>query len=262
MILLALALAAAQPAAAPATPPAAAPPPAADPVEPLSDQAGYRKCAAIARHDAEKGVAVANDWHLKGGGIFALQCLGLAYSGLGRWAPAATAFEQAAQAAENDQDPRRADFWVQAGNAWLAGGEPAKARKAFDAALATAALTPELRGEVLFDRARAGVALGDLAGARADIDKGLGLVPADPFGWYLSSALALRQHDLPRAQDDIARGLQLAPDDADLLLHAGNVAGASGEVEAAKGLYMKAIKAAPQSDAAKSARAALAANPD
>lgn len=234
----------------------------AAPSAPLSDQSAYEKCAAIARSDAEKGVAVASDWRVKGGGIFALQCLGLSYSGLGRWAPAATAFEQAAQASEAGRDPRRADFWVQAGNAWLAAEEPAKARKAFDAALATAALTPELKGEVYLDRARAGVALDDLAGARADIDKGLELVPADPFSWYLSSALALRQKDLPRAQDDIAKALELAPNDPDLLLHAGNVAGASGEVEAAKGLYMKVIKAAPNSEAAKAAQAALAANPD
>lgn len=251
MIPFILALAAAAPVPAPTPPPPA-----------FSDQVAYEKCAAIARSDAEKGVAMANDWRLRGGGIYALQCLGLAYSGLGRWAPAAAAFEQAAQAAETDQDPRRADFWVQAGNGWLAAEEPAKARRAFDAALATAALTPELRGEVHLDRARAGVALGDLAGARVDIDKGLELVPADPFGWYLSSALALRQHDLPRAQDDIAKGLALAPDDPDLLLHAGNVAGASGEVEAAKGLYMKVIKVAPNSEAAKAAQAALAANPD
>lgn len=253
-----MALAAAAQAIAPIAPPAAAPGAAA----PLSDQAAYEKCAEVARRTPEQGVTVANQWKLRGGGIYALQCLGLAYSGLGRWAPAATAFEQAAEAAETDQDPRRADFWVQAGNGWLAAGEPARARKALDAALATAALSPELRGEAHLDRGRADVALGDLAAARADIDKGLALVPADPFGWYLSSALALRQQDLPRAQDDIAKGLGLAPEDPDLLLHAGNVAGASGEVEAAKGFYMKLIRLAPQSEAAKAARAALAANPD
>ena len=183
-----------------------------------------------------------------------------AYAALERWAPAATAFEQAALEAERLKDNGRADFWVQSGNSWLAAGDPGKARKAFDAALATTLLTPELRGEVHLDRARAGAALGDTSGARADIDKGLELVPADPFGWYLSSALALREENLALAQEHIARAMQLAPDDADVLLQAGTVAGLSGEVEAAQLFYEKAAKRAPDSPAGKAAAKALAAN--
>ena len=241
MILFALALAAVQPA-------------------PASDEAAFARCAARARAEPAAAVTIANEWLIRGGGIFARQCLGLAYAGMQRWAPAAAAFEQAADAAETSRDPRAADFRVQAGNAWLAAADPAKARLAFDAALATTALTPELRGEVHLDRGRAGVALGDVAGARADFDRAKALVPADPFVWYMSSALALRQSDLPRAQDDIAEAVRLAPDNPDLLVHAGNVAGVSGETQAARGLFAKAIRLAPASDAAKAARAALAAN--
>ena len=217
-------------------------------------------CAALARAEPLKAVDAANEWRIAGGGIAARQCLGLAYSKLERWAPAATAFEQAAMDAETAKDPGRADFWVQAGNAWLAAGDSAKARRAFDAALATALLADELRGEVHLDRARAAVAAGDLKSARADIDQGLKLVPSDPFGWYLSSALALRESDLSRAKADIAKALELAPADADLLLQAGNVAGASGEIDAAKEFYARAAKAAPGSNAGKAAEAALAAN--
>jgi tetratricopeptide (TPR) repeat protein len=227
---------------------------------PVSDEAAYASCAAKAKADPQAAVAIANEWVVRGGGIFARQCLGLAYTGLERWSAAATAFEQAAQAAESAQDPRRGDFWVQAGNGWLAAGDAGKARKAFDAALATPAMAAELRGEVHLDRARALVLAADLPGARADIDQGLKLVPADPFGWYLSSALALKEGRLARAQDDIAQALRLAPDDANLLVHAGNVAGISGEHDAARGLYAKAISAAPQSEAARAARAALSAN--
>lgn len=117
-----------------------------------------------------------------------------------------------------------------------------------------------MRGEVYLDRGRAGVLLNDIAGARSDINQGLKLVPEDPFGWYISSALALKEGLLARAQDDIAEAVRLAPEDPNLLVHAGNVAGISGEVEAARGLYAKAIRLAPDSEAAKAARAALAAN--
>jgi tetratricopeptide (TPR) repeat protein len=227
---------------------------------PAGDAARFQSCAALVKSQPENGVASANDWLMKGGGILAKQCLGLGYSALERWAPAATAFEQAAREAETKQDPRRGDYWVQSGNAWLAGGEGAKAKAAFDAALATTNLSPELRGEVHLDRARAAVLLGDLKSARADIDQGLKLVPSDPFASYLSSGLAMREGDLARAQKDIAVALSLAPADADVLLHAANVAAAAGDQQKALELYGKAAAAAPASAAGKAAQAALAAN--
>ena len=224
------------------------------------DIARFQSCTALVKSQPENGVASANDWLLKGGGLLARQCLGLGYTALGRWAPAATAFEQAAREAETKKEPRASDLWVQSGNAWLAAGDGAKAKVAFDAALISTALTPELRGEVHLDRARASVQLGDLAGARADIDRSLELVPADPFAWYLSSALALREDNLARAKEHSARAVALAPDDANVLLHAGNVAGLGGDADAARSFYTKAAAAAPGSAAAKAAEAALAAN--
>lgn len=233
---------------------------AATPHAAMSDEALYRDCVAVVKQDPNRAVTIAGDWRMSGGGVYARQCLGLAYTKLERWEPAATAFEQAAREAERAQDPRRADFWVQSGNSWLAAGDGVKARAAFDAALATTSLAPELRGEVHLDRARADVLLKDDAAARVDLDRGLQLVPADPFGWYLSAALALRQEQVPRAQTDIAKAVQLAPDDADVLLLAGNVAGTAGDVEAARNFYSKAILAAPDSPTAKAAQAALVAN--
>jgi tetratricopeptide (TPR) repeat protein len=225
------------------------------------DAARFQSCTALVKSQPENGVASANDWLLKGGGLLARQCLGLGYTALGRWAPAAAAFEQAAREAETKKDARAADFWVQSGNAWLAAGDGAKAKSALDAALATTSLTPELRGEVHFDRARAAVQLGDAAAARLDIDQGLKLVPADPFGWYLSSALALREGNAARAKEDISKAVSLAPDDADVLLQAGKVAGAAGDVEAARAFYTKAAAASPASPAGKAAQAALAPAP-
>lgn len=217
-------------------------------------------CAAAIAATPEKAVAIANDWRIKGGGLDARQCLGQAYAKLGRWAPAATAFEQAAMDAQLSKDPRQADFWVQSGNAWLAAGDAAKARKALDQALIAGIAAPELEGEAYLDRARALVALDDPTGARADLDKGLGLVPGDPFGWYLSAALAQRAGDLARARADIAKAVAGAPDDAGVLLLAGNIAGLTGELDQARDLFTRAARAAPDSPAGKAASAALAAN--
>jgi tetratricopeptide (TPR) repeat protein len=229
--------------------------PAPEPVE-----ARFRACTDLVRTAPERALGVAGDWQGEGGGLHARQCLGLAYAALERWPAAAAAFEQAAREAQAASDPAGADFWVQAGNAWLAGGEAGKARGAFDSALAATTLTADLRGEVHLDRGRAAVALDDLPAARRDFDKALELVPGDAFAWYMSAALARRQGDLHRSQDHIAKAVSLAPDDAEVLLEAGTIAGLSGEVEAAKGLYARAARAAPGSDAAKRALAALAVN--
>jgi hypothetical protein len=225
-----------------------------------STRAQFRSCTALIKQSPDKAIAAADAWRLKGGGLEARQCLGLAYSAAERWAPAAAAFEQAARGAETRNDSSSADFWVQSGNAWLAGGNPANAVKAFDAALATSSLQAELRGEVHLDRARAGVALGDLPGARADMDKGLALVPGDPLGWFLSAALARRQGDLSRARTDIAKAVDLAPREASILLEAGNIAGLSGDLPAARAFYARAAQNDAEGAAGRAAAAALAAN--
>jgi hypothetical protein len=210
----------------------------------------------------QQAAADAEAWAGRGGGVDARLCQGLALAALERWPAAAAAFSQGAEEAARVQDPRRADLWVQAGNAWLAANEAANALRAFDSALSSTSLAPQLRGEVHVDRARADVALGDAAAARLDLDKALALVPGDPFAWYLSAALARRQGDLKRARTDIAKAAGLAPDDASVLLEAGNIAAASDDADGAKALYARAARVQPNAEAGRAARAALAANPD
>lgn len=220
----------------------------------------YRDCLALSRSAPARAAGQAQAWLGSGGGLMAAQCLGLALSAQEKWPEAAAAFEAAARDAEEKQDRRRGDLWVEAGNARLAAGDPAAARRAFESALATKMLIPQLEGEVHLDLARAAVASGDPAGARTHADKGLALVPKDAFAWYLSAALARRQNDLALAREHIAKAVSLGPDDAAILLEAGNIAGLSGEKDAALGLYARAARAAPGSEAGKAASAAIAAN--
>ena len=222
-----------------------------------ADEARFRTCSELVRTSPERGLEAANAWRIEGGGFHARQCLGLAYVALDRWAQAAAVYEDAARDAASAQDPRSADLWVQAGNAWLAAGEATKAVLALDSALATTNLTDELRGEVHLDRARAMVSLGNDGGARQDLDRALQLVPGDPFAWYLSAALARRENALPRAQTDIARALQLAPDNPQVALLAGTIAGRAGNMAEAERLYRQVAEGAPDSEAGRQARASL-----
>lgn len=214
-------------------------------------------CVAEVKRDPARAIQLANAWHLKGGGALARQCLGFAYVAQERWASAAVAFEQAAREAETTQPDAAANLWVQAGNARLAAQEFGPARAAFDAALSSGTLTGLARGEARLDRARANVALGDMAGARADLDEALKLAPEDPLAWLLSASLARRTGDLTRAQADIAKAAAAAPDDAQVALEAGNIALLAGAPEAARIAFEGAMRVQPDSEAARLAKAAL-----
>ena len=217
----------------------------------------FQACVAMIDADADKAIAQANDWRVRGGGFPARHCLGLAYAAQTRWAPAAVAFEQAAREAESVRDARAANLWVQAGNARLAGTEYQAARNHFDAALASGVLENDMAGEAHLDRARAAFALKDLAGARSDLDQAVRLVPADPLAWLLSATLARMMDDLPRAKADIAEAVKRSPDDASVALEVGNIAILDGAPDAARTAWNGAIASQPESNAAKSARAAL-----
>ena len=232
---------------------------AAGPVapDPVSTEARYNACLDLATNAPEQAKVEATQWRTRGGGFFARQCLGMAYANLEQWPPAADEFTTAAQEAEVARDPRAAQYWAQAGNAWLAGGNAQKARAALDAALAAGTLVGLQRGEAQFDRARALVALGEIAAARADMDRATELAAADPLVWLSSATLARRMNDLARARGDIAEAFERSPDDPSVYLEIGNIAATSGDVAAAKNAWADAVRVAPTSAAATQARAAL-----
>ena len=147
---------------------------------------------------------------------------------------------------------------MQAGNAALAGGDAARAKTGFDAALARGQAAGLDLGEIHLDRARARFALNDKKGARDDLDMALKLAPADPLAWLLSATLARQSGDLDRAIADIEEAQKRSPDDAQVALEAGNIAIVSGSEAAARVAWEAAVKAAPDTPAGKSAAAALA----
>lgn len=250
-ILLALSMVQAQP-FGPQAPPKPDPSAAS-----TATEARYDRCVDLATSDPQAGEVDATKWRVAGGGYFARQCLGIAFANQRRWQAAADEFAGAAQDAEVAHDSRAAHYWAQSGNARLAQGDPAQARRALDAALATPTLTGLQRGEASFDRARALVLLGDLEGARADLDRAQQLAADDPLVWLASATLARRTRDLPRARADIARAYDLSRDDASVMLEIGNIAAASGDAEGARGGWSEAIRLAPGSEAAAQARAAM-----
>ncbi|WP_235538745.1 tetratricopeptide repeat protein [Sphingomonas sp. Root710] len=241
-------------AAAAAVAVASPPPPALSQAE---HSARGAKCAALADRDPAKAEAEARAWLAANGGMAARQCLGIAQSGLEQWAASATTFEAAAKEAQIAQDPMAVVLWMQAGNAALAGDEASRARGNFDRALALPGLSKEMEGEVHLDRARASVALGDSAAARADLDRATTLVPRDPLGWLLRANLARKSKDLPTAFASIREAAKLSPGDASIAYEAGNIAAASGNMDDARAAWTRAAQAAPDSPAGQAAALAL-----
>lgn len=168
----------------------------------------------------------------------------------------ATHFEQAAQA--SPEGPAKARALAAAGNLWIAANQPGKAALALDRALAGPGLQAEQRGEALLDRARAAEAQNDLKTARAKANEAAQTVSADPFLWYFSAALAIREDDKAKAESDINRALSLAPGDPTVLFEAGHVAHFRGEADKAKDYWSRAEKADAAGPVGKAARDALA----
>jgi tetratricopeptide (TPR) repeat protein len=169
---------------------------------------------------------------------------------------AAQAFEQAAQALD-PSNPQVARLYAAAGNSWISAGEPGKAALDLDRALSGSGLEAEQRGEVLLDRARAAEAQNDLPTARTKVTEASQTISGDPFLWFFSAALAIRENDPATAKSSIGRALVLAPADPTILFEAGHVAEFTGDTVGARDYWNRTIARDPNGEAGQQAREAL-----
>lgn len=186
----------------------------------------------------------------------ALVCRALDEKKSGDFAGAAQAFEEAAKASP-DKDPRAARMYAAAGNMWLAAKQPGKAALDLDKALAMPGLEAEQHGEALLDRARAAEAQNDLKTARAKLNEAVASIADDPFYWYFSASLALRENDPTTAQTAIAKALTLAPSDPTVLFEAGHVAHFTGDDDKARSYWKRAADSDPNGEVGRAAAKAV-----
>lgn len=187
----------------------------------------------------------------------AFTCRALRASKSGDPEASAQAFEQAAEAQSSDE-AEKARLWAAAGNMWIAAGQPGKAAVALDRALAGTGLQAEQRGEALLDRARAAEAQNDLKTARSKVAEAARTISGDPFLWYFSAALAIREGDAVTAKDAIGRALALEPNDPTVLFEAGHVYHFAGDTAAAHTYWSRASAADPKGKSGQAAKEALA----
>jgi tetratricopeptide (TPR) repeat protein len=141
---------------------------------------------------------------------------------------------------------------------WLSANQPGKAALALDKALALpGGLEAEQHGEALLDRARAAEAQSDLKTARAKLNEAAATISDDPFLWYFSAALAVRENDAATAQSAINKALAMAPADASILFEAGHVAHFVNDDVGARSYWQRASERDPHGPIGKAARDAL-----
>ena len=186
----------------------------------------------------------------------ALVCRALEAQKAGDNPSAAQAFEEAAKASI-DKDPKTARMYAAAGNLWIAAGQAGKAAFDLDRALALPGLEAEQRGEALLDRARAAEAQGDLKTARAKLNEAASTIAGDPFYWYFSAGLAIREGDAATAKTSIGKALSLAPSDPTILFEAGHVADFTGNDDDARRYWSRAAAGDPTGPAGKAAAKAI-----
>ena len=186
----------------------------------------------------------------------ALVCRALAAQASGDNQSAAQSFEEAAKAS-SEKDPKTARMYAAAGNLWIAANQPGKAALDLDRALALPGLEAEQRGEALLDRARAAEAQGDLKTARARANEARATISDDPFYWYFSAALAIREGDGTAAAAAIGKALTMAPSDATILFEAGHVADFNGNDDAARSYWTRAAQSDPNGPIGKAAAKAV-----
>jgi tetratricopeptide (TPR) repeat protein len=214
----------------------------------------HDRCVGFAREHPREGLEKAKQWREQGGGFWADHCIAMALFLLKDYATAAKRFEELAAAMMGMPAEQRAIALDQAGQSWLDAGEFARAKAAFDGAIAFKGDDAEL----FIDRAQAFAAVKQYWEAIDDLNRAVDLAPRSAEA-YIYRASAYRAVDaLDLALEDLERGLEIAPNNVLGLLERGNVRRLKGDAAGARQDWQSVTKLAPNTPAAKAAKANLA----
>jgi tetratricopeptide (TPR) repeat protein len=236
--------------------------PTAPAATPQPEKGALDECLDAVKTDPPAAAAMAEDWIERARPTEAAQaqfCLGSAKAALDNWEAAEGAFVAGRDAAVGGQSRLRAQLGALAGSAALIQNAPERALALLDTAHADAveAADTRLAGDVSVDRSRALVALKREDEAAKALSEARTASPDNADAWLLSATLARRQGKLEEAQSWIEQAATLAPRDPLVGLEAGVIAVLSGRDEAAKKSWQSVLAAAPDSDAARTARGYL-----
>lgn len=219
----------------------------------LDDALLYTDCMKLAREAPEQAFEEALAWQDDNGGPAARHCAAVALIGLGQPAEAAHRLEILAWELAPGEPHTGGAILGQAGQAWLAAGETARAFAAQSAALE---LTPG-DVELLIDRSITLAGTGQFWEAIADLDRAAELAPGRAEVLILRASAYRRVDGRDLALEDVRRALALEPGNSEGLLERGILRRLAGDRAGARHDWLKVLERAPDSPAAKSARGHL-----
>ncbi|MGQ0665163.1 MAG: tetratricopeptide repeat protein [Pseudomonadota bacterium] len=215
-----------------------------------AERGEYGACMLRAGREPAAAFEQALAWRDFGGAEAARHCAAVALFHLGQPAQAALRLEQLATDMPAFPPGWRAEILGQAGQAWLAARQPARAHAALGAALALAPAAVEL----WIDRAQAAFAAALYWEAIDDLNRALELDPdrAEALAFRAAAYRFLDSLDL--ALEDAERALGLAPDLAEARLERGILHRLRGNIAAARADWLAVLLIDPDSPAADAAR--------
>ena len=224
------------------------------PVPPrIAEGADYERCLAMLPSDPAGAATMAEAWLPEGGGDAARHCLALATLESGETDRGARLLEALAGASDAPA-AARAQVFDQAAQAWLVAGDPARAGRAADAAVALSPDDPNL----LVDRAAAAMAGERYEPAMRDLGRALELDPSRDDALVQRGVAWRHLGRFDLARDDVERALSRDPEDAEALLERGILREQANDEAGARADWQQAITLEPDSDTADLAQQNLA----
>jgi Flp pilus assembly protein TadD len=170
----------------------------------------FNQCVAIIDDDAGRAYEEAMAWAAEGQSVGAYRCAAMALIAQNRHAEGARRLDSLGSAVNPAETATRAELFSQAGNAWLLGREPARARSSFTRAIATVESDPAQLPDLLIDRARAYAMEEDWRHAEEDLSRSLDIRGNDALALRLRAAARMHQRSFDLAEADAQQALTLA----------------------------------------------------
>jgi len=214
----------------------------------------YDSCVRLTREKPDQALELASKWDALGGGDAAHHCRALALIGLQDYGQGAQELEDLAQKSKAEA-ALRADLLEQAGQAWLLQGEPTRAYNAQSAGLKLVTADMPQYVVLLTDRAATLAEGARFKEAIVDLDAALKQQPdnADALAFRATAHRNLKEMDLALA--DAEHAVKADPRNVNARLERANIYRQQGRLNDARRDWVLIAQLAPDSDAAKAARA-------
>jgi tetratricopeptide (TPR) repeat protein len=198
----------------------------------------YEACLDLVGKDPQAAEREALAWEQAGGGAAAGHCRALALAAQGADGTAAALMVKIATTDRTLPDEVRAELLVAAGELFLGLGDTRAAGEVAERALQ---LAPRGRGALVLS-ARVKAEKQDWAGALAELNAALAAGKPDAATLALRSAAKLRLGDRVGAQADLLWAQEISPGQPAVWLERGTLEAASGNRDAARAAWLKAIE--------------------